>query len=41
LLGAGFETCELFIILIFLFFGGCSKLQITETADAESADTGA
>jgi hypothetical protein len=40
-LGARFETYEPFIYLIFNFWWGRGKPQITETADTESADTGA
>jgi hypothetical protein len=36
-----FEIYEMFISLIFQFFSGHGKPQITETADTESADTGA
>jgi hypothetical protein len=39
-LGARFDTYELFISLIFKFFGGHGKLRITETKDTESADAG-
>jgi hypothetical protein len=38
--GASFETCEPFTSLIFKFWGGHGKPQITETVDTESADTG-
>jgi hypothetical protein len=41
LLGTLFENFELFISLIFQFFSGHSKPQITETAENESADMGA
>jgi hypothetical protein len=37
-LGARFETDELFISLIFQFWGGRGKPWITETADNESVD---
>jgi hypothetical protein len=40
-LDARFKTYELFLSLIFQIFSGCDKLQITETADTESMDTGA
>jgi hypothetical protein len=36
-----FETYDLFISLIFQFFSGRGKPQITETSDTESVDTGA
>jgi hypothetical protein len=38
LLGARFEIYEPFISLIFKFFLGHGKPQITETTDTESAD---
>jgi hypothetical protein len=40
LLGTCFETYEPFISLIFRFSSAHGKLQITETEDNESADTG-
>jgi hypothetical protein len=44
-LGGHFETYEplIYLILQFFFFGGGGRgeLQITETADTESVDTGA
>jgi hypothetical protein len=39
LLGMRFETYDSFISLIFLFFLGRGKPQITETLDTESAAT--
>jgi hypothetical protein len=41
LLGACFETYELFISLIFQLIFGRGKPRITETMDTESADMGA
>jgi hypothetical protein len=41
LLVTRFETYELFISLIFQFFPGHGKPQITETADTESVNVGA
>jgi hypothetical protein len=41
LFGMRFETYEPFISLIFHFFSGLSKKQITETMDTESVDMGA
>jgi hypothetical protein len=40
-LGTRFETYEMLISLKFLHFSGRSKLQITETMDTETVDTGA
>jgi hypothetical protein len=41
LLGVHFETYELFNSLIFKFFSGHGKPQITEITNTVSADTGA